>query len=104
TLRERSVKIGSAGKIFSLTGWKVGWAVASPPLAAAIANQHQFLTFTTATPLQWAVAEGLSFPHQWHEAHRAKYSPGKDRLVKGLTSAGFEVLPSSGTWFVTVDL
>ncbi len=103
-LRERAVKIGSAGKIFSLTGWKVGWAVASPPLAAAIANQHQFLTFTTATPLQWAVAEGLALPHQWHEAHRAKYSPGKDRLVRGLTAAGFDVLPSSGTWFVTVDL
>jgi aspartate/methionine/tyrosine aminotransferase len=103
-LRERAVKIGSAGKIFSLTGWKVGWAVASPPLAAAIANQHQFLTFTTATPLQWAVAQGLAFPHQWHEAHRAKYAPGKDRLVSGLISAGFDVLPSSGTWFVTVDL
>ena len=103
-LRERAVKIGSAGKIFSLTGWKVGWAVASPPLAAAIANQHQFLTFTTATPLQWAVAQGLAFPHQWHEAHRAIYAHGKNRLVGKLKAAGFQVLPSSGTWFVTIDL
>src|SRR5690606_5571493 len=73
-LRNRAIKIGSAGKIFSLTGWKVGWAVATPPLADAIAQQHQFLTFTTATPLQWAVAEGLALPHEWHEAHRALYA------------------------------
>ena len=65
-LRERTVKIGSAGKIFSLTGWKIGWAVAAPPLADAIAAQHQFLTFTTATLLQWAVAEGLALPPEWH--------------------------------------
>jgi len=104
SLRERAVKIGSAGKIFSLTGWKVGWAVAAPPLAAAIADQHQFLTFTTATPLQWAVADGLSLPSSWHEEHRAKYARGKDRLVAGLEQAGFHVLPASGTWFVTIDL
>lgn len=103
-LRERSVKIGSAGKIFSLTGWKVGWAIASPELAALIAGQHQFLTFTTAVPLQWAVAEGLALPAEWHEAHRARYAAAKDRLVRGLTDAGYAVLPSAATWFVTVDL
>lgn len=103
-LRNRAIKIGSAGKIFSLTGWKVGWAVATPPLADAIAQQHQFLTFTTATPLQWAVAEGLALPHEWHEAHRALYARARDRLTGGLEAAGFRVLPSSGTWFVTVDL
>ncbi|OJW63814.1 MAG: aminotransferase [Sphingomonadales bacterium 63-6] len=103
-LRNRAVKIGSAGKIFSLTGWKIGWAVAVPALANAIAAQHQFLTFTTATPLQWAVAEGLALPHQWHEAHRAQYGASRRRLVAGLEAAGYAVLPSSGTWFVTVDL
>jgi N-succinyldiaminopimelate aminotransferase len=103
-LRERSVKIGSAGKIFSLTGWKVGWAVASPELAALIAGQHQFLTFTTAVPLQWAVAEGLALPAEWHAAHRARYGAAKDRLVRGLSEAGYAVLPSAATWFVTVDL
>jgi aspartate/methionine/tyrosine aminotransferase len=103
-LRDRAVKIGSAGKIFSLTGWKVGWAVASPELAALIAGQHQFLTFTTAVPLQWAVAEGLALPHQWHEAHRARYAAAKDRLVRGLGDAGYAVLPSAATWFVTIDL
>ena len=104
SLRQRSVKIGSAGKIFSLTGWKVGWAVASAELAALIAGQHQFLTFTTAVPLQWAVAEGLALPAEWHEAHRARYAAAKDRLVRGLSDAGYAVLPSAATWFVTIDL
>lgn len=104
TLRERAVKVGSAGKIFSLTGWKVGWAAAAPPLAEAIARQHQFLTFTTAPPLQWAVAEGLALPPAWHADHRARYAAGRERLVSGLTDAGYVLLPSDGTWFVTVDL
>jgi aspartate/methionine/tyrosine aminotransferase len=104
SLAERTVKIGSAGKIFSMTGWKVGWAVAAPPLAAAVAGKHQFLTFTTATPLQWAVAEVLALPQAWHQTHRARYASAKARLVDGLTSAGFAVLPASGTWFITLDL
>jgi aspartate/methionine/tyrosine aminotransferase len=104
SLSERSVKIGSAGKIFSLTGWKVGWAAASSELAALIAGQHQFLTFTTAVPLQWAVTEGLALPSEWHAAHRARYAAGKDRLVRGLSAASYAVLPSAATWFVTIDL
>lgn len=104
SLSERAVKIGSAGKIFSLTGWKIGWAIAARPLAEAIAAQHQFLTFTTATPLQWAVAEGLSLPQEWHDAHRAQYEAARARLVNGLTAAGFKLLPADGTWFVTIDL
>lgn len=104
SLAQRTVKIGSAGKIFSMTGWKVGWAIAAPPLAAAVAGRHQFLTFTTATPLQWAVAEALALPGEWHAAHRARYAAAKERLVDGLTRAGIAVLPASGTWFITVDL
>jgi N-succinyldiaminopimelate aminotransferase len=103
-LAERAIKVGSAGKIFSMTGWKVGWAVAAPALAARIAGRHQFLTFTTATPLQWAVAEAFALPAGWHRAHLARYVAAKARLVGGLTSAGFSVLPASGTWFVTIDL
>lgn len=103
-LAERTVKIGSAGKIFSMTGWKVGWAIAAPPLARAVAARHQFLTFTTATPLQWAVAECLDLPPTWHRAHRARYAAAKQRLEGGLEEAGFNVLPASGTWFVTIDL
>lgn len=103
-LRDRSIKVGSAGKLFSLTGWKVGWVVAAPPLADMIAAQHQFLTFTTATPLQWAVAEGLALPDAWHDAHAAIYAPRREQLVHGLEAAGYVVLPGDGTWFVTVDL
>ncbi len=104
SLRARAIKVGSAGKIFSLTGWKIGWAVAAPPLAAAIAGQHQFLTFTTATPLQWAVAEGLALPPGWFADHRATYAPRRLQLIEGLEQAGYRVLPSAGTWFVTIDL
>lgn len=104
SLAERSVKVGSAGKIFSMTGWKVGWAVAAPPLAAQIAAKHQFLTFTTPPALQWAAAEGLAQPDSWFNAQRARYAALKARLVQGLEAAGFVVLPASGTWFVTIDL
>lgn len=103
-LAPRTVKIGSAGKIFSMTGWKIGWAVAAQALADAVAAKHQFLTFTTATPLQWAVAEALALPADWHVAHRERYAAAKVRLISGLEAAGFAVLPASGTWFVTVDL
>jgi aspartate/methionine/tyrosine aminotransferase len=98
------VKVGSAGKIFSLTGWKIGWAVAAPELAERIAARHQFLTFTTPTPLQWAVADGLSLGRDWLSAHAARYVPGRRALIQGLTEAGYSLLPASATWFVTVDL
>jgi N-succinyldiaminopimelate aminotransferase len=103
-LRNRAIKVGSAGKIFSLTGWKVGWAVAAPALADAIAGQHQWLTFTTATPLQWAVADGLALSPSWFASHREAYAPRRTQLIEGLQQAGYEVLPSAGTWFITVDL
>ena len=103
-LRERAIKVGSAGKLFSLTGWKIGWAVAAPPLAAMIAGQHQWLTFTSAVPLQWAVAEGLALPRVWHAEHRDTYAPRQQQLIEGLEAAGYAVLPSAGSWFVSVDL
>jgi N-succinyldiaminopimelate aminotransferase len=103
-LHERCVKIGSAGKIFSLTGWKVGWACAPTPIAAAIARAHQYLTFTTPPALQWAVAEGLSLPPAWHAAHRSTHAHGRARLIHGLHGAGYRVLAGPGTWFVHVDL
>jgi N-succinyldiaminopimelate aminotransferase len=103
-LAARTVKVGSAGKIFSLTGWKIGWAIAPPDLAEAIAAQHQFLTFTVPPPLQWAVAEGLALPADWHAAHRARYVPGRTRLIEGLEQAGYTVMPAEATWFVSIDL
>lgn len=103
-LRERTVKIGSAGKIFSLTGWKVGWICAAPELARQIAGTHQFLTFTTATPLQWAVAEGLRLPAAWHDSHRDRYRQARDFLASRLMDAGYAVQPSCATWFLILDL
>ena len=104
SLAERAVKVGSAGKIFSMTGWKVGWAVAAPALAERIAARHQFLTFTTPPALQWAAVAGLALPDVWFEAQRTRYAALKARLVSGLEAAGFVVLPASGTWFITLDL
>ena len=103
-MRERTVKIGSAGKIFSVTGWKVGWMCAAPPLATLLARAHQFLTFTTPPHLQWAVAEGLAKPESWFASMRADYQASRDRLVAGLCAAGYAVNASGATWFVTVDL
>lgn len=103
-MRERTVKIGSAGKIFSLTGWKVGWLCAAPPLAAVLAKAHQFLTFTTPPNLQAAVALGLGKPAAWFDAMCAGYQASRDRLTTGLEALGLAVLPCPATWFVNVDL
>lgn len=103
-MRDRTVKIGSAGKIFSVTGWKVGWMCAAPPIATLLARAHQFITFTTPPNLQWAVAEGLAKPENWFAAMRASYQASRDRLVQGLRAAGYAVNSSAATWFVTIDL
>ena len=103
-MAERTVKVGSAGKIFSLTGWKVGWAVAAPELAKAVANVHQFLTFTTAPNLQSAVAYGLGKGDDYYAAMRALFAEARDYLTAGLESAGYRVLPAEGTYFLNVDL
>jgi len=103
-MRERTVKIGSAGKIFALTGWKVGWAIAAPPLAAAITSLHQYLTFTIAPNLQAAVAYGLAKDDAWFDAMRADLGGARDRLAGGLRDAGFVALASEGTYFLSVDL
>ena len=103
-MAERIVKVGSAGKIFSLTGWKVGWAVAPAGLAAAVAGTHQFLTFTTAPNLQAAVAWGLAKDDSYYAAMRAGFAAARDRMSDMLGDAGYDVLPCEGTYFLTVDL
>jgi len=103
-MRDRTVKVGSAGKIFALTGWKVGWIVAGETLAPQVAKAHQFLTFTTPPNLQWAVAQGLAKPRSWFEDMRAGFARSRDRLIAGLERSGYAVLPSQATWFVSVDL
>ncbi|HUO23764.1 MAG TPA: aminotransferase [Caulobacteraceae bacterium] len=103
-MRERTIKVGSAGKIFSLTGWKTGWACAAPPLAAAVAKAHAFLTFTTPPNLQWAAAYGLAKDERYFAAMREGFSRSRDRLAAGLKAEGFAVLASEGTYFMLVDL
>jgi N-succinyldiaminopimelate aminotransferase len=103
-MRERTIKIGSAGKIFALTGWKVGWLIAAAPLARQLAKVHQFLTFATPPNLQWAVAEGLAKAPGWFVAMRDGFAAQRARLVDGLRAAGYVVLPAQATWFVTIDL
>lgn len=100
----RCVKIGSAGKIFALTGWKVGFVVAAPPLLAGIAGAHQFITFTTPPNLQEAVAYGLAKDAAWFGGMRETYRASRDRLAAGLGRAGYVVLPGAGTYFLCVDL
>ncbi|WP_036001434.1 aminotransferase class I/II-fold pyridoxal phosphate-dependent enzyme, partial [Bradyrhizobium yuanmingense] len=103
-MRERTIKVGSAGKIFSLTGWKIGFVCAAPPLLRVAAKVHQFLTFTTAPNLQAAVAYGLGKSDDYFLSMRKDLTRSRDRLTKGLESLGFPVLKSQGTYFLTVDL
>ncbi len=103
-LRDRTIKIGSAGKIFSLTGWKVGFACAAPPLRDLVAKAHQFLTFTTPPNLQAAVAYGLAKPDTYFDDMRTGFARSRDRLAGGLAGLGFPVLPSEATYFLNVDL
>lgn len=103
-MRERTVKIGSAGKMFGMTGWKVGFLCAAPALTKALAGAHQFLTFTTPPNLQEAVAFGLEAPGDWFQTMPAGLQRSRDRLAAGLREAGFVVLDSGGTYFLNVDL
>jgi aspartate/methionine/tyrosine aminotransferase len=103
-MRERTVKIGSAGKIFSLTGWKVGFVMAAPELLRVLAKAHQFITFTTPPNLQTAVAYGLAKDDSYFAAMRAGYQRSRNRFAAGLAARGFSVLPSAGTYFLNVDL
>jgi N-succinyldiaminopimelate aminotransferase len=101
---ERTVKIGSAGKLFGMTGWKVGFLIAAPPLTKALAAAHQFLTFTTPPNLQAGVAWGLEHHRAWFETMPADLQRSRDRLTAGLRAAGYVVLESQGTYFLNVDL
>jgi aspartate/methionine/tyrosine aminotransferase len=101
---ERTIKIGSAGKLLALTGWKVGWVVAEPDLAERVAQVHQFLTFTTAPPLQVAVEAGLVLPDGWFDAGRVQLRAARDRLGAALSAGGWHLLPTQGSYFLMADL
>ena len=102
-MRDRCIRIGSAGKSFSLTGWKVGYVTAAAPLAELIARAHQNLTFTTPPNLQRAVAFGLSKDGGYFEQLSSGLAERRDQLRSGLREIGFRVLESSGSYFVIAD-
>ncbi len=102
-MAKRAVKIGSAGKIFGVTGWKIGWLCAAPEVARVLARAHQFITFTTPPALQYAVAKGLALPELIAE-RRNSWAATRVVLNRALTEHGFAVLPNAATWFSCIDL
>ncbi|WBB79214.1 pyridoxal phosphate-dependent aminotransferase [Micromonospora sp. WMMD882] len=103
-MRERTLRISSAGKTFSCTGWKVGWASGPAALVSALLRVKQFLTFVNAAPLQPAVAVALALPDDYYTDLLTGMRQRRDQLVDGLTEAGFDVLVPEGTYFVTADV
>jgi L-glutamine---4-(methylsulfanyl)-2-oxobutanoate aminotransferase len=100
---DRTVTLSSLGKTFSLTGWKIGWAVAPDHLTAGVRAAHQFLTFATATPLQHAAAAALQAPRAYFEELADSYRRKRDLLAKGLEDIGLEVFVPEGTYFMMAD-
>jgi N-succinyldiaminopimelate aminotransferase len=103
-MRERTVTISSAGKTFSLTGWKIGWSCAAPALTDAVRAVHQFVTFAVSTPFQHAVATGLATADAYYSRLREDYRHRRDRLCDGLEAAGFAVRRPEGTYFALADV
>ena len=103
-MQERCLRIGSAGKAFSLTGWKVGWVCARASLLEPVVKAHQFTTFTTPPNLQVAVAEGLAGPKETLAALAEEMQARRDHFGRGLADLGFAVAPCAGTYFIMVDI
>ncbi|MFE4419288.1 pyridoxal phosphate-dependent aminotransferase [Streptomyces sp. NPDC056817] len=103
-MRERTVSISSAGKTFSFTGWKVGWVTADAPLVAAVRTAKQYLTYVSAGPFQYAIAEALRLPDAYFDTFRADLRRKRDLLGDGLRAAGFKVYQPQGTYFITTDI
>jgi aspartate/methionine/tyrosine aminotransferase len=103
-MRDRVIRIGSAGKTFSMTGWRIGYISGPARLVDAVLKAHQFVAYTCPPHTQAAVAAGLAFPDSYYSDFTRGMEAKRDRAVAGLVRAGFEVLPCEGTYFVTVDL
>jgi aspartate/methionine/tyrosine aminotransferase len=102
-MRDRTIVLGSLGKSFSFTGWKVGWAIAPAPLAAAVRSAHQFTTFCAPTPLQAAAAAALQAPESYFTGFRSEYMARRDRMVSGLRACGFRCETPEGSYFALAD-
>ena len=103
-MRERTVTIGSSGKTFSFTGWKIGWVTGTPELVAAVRTAKQFLTYVSGGPFQYAVAQALRLPAAYFAGLQADLLRKRDLLAGGLRDAGFEVYLPDGTYFITTDI
>jgi N-succinyldiaminopimelate aminotransferase len=101
---ERTITIGSGGKSFSLTGWKVGWASGPRPLIAAVKSVRQHLSYVSGGPFQLAIAKGLGLPDQYFTEFQSDLSVKRDQLSAGLAQIGMRVIPTEGTYFVTTDI
>jgi N-succinyldiaminopimelate aminotransferase len=103
-MRARTVTISSGGKTFSFTGWKVGWVCAAAPLVAAVRAAKQFLTYTSAAPLQLAIARGLGLPRERLDGFAVDLAAKRDLFCDGLSSLGYEVYRPAATYFATTDI
>ena len=103
-MRGRVVSVGSAGKTFSFTGWKVGWATGTPDLVGAVRTTKQFLTFVSSGPFQYAIAQALDLPDSYFARMAADLRDRRDLLASGLREIGFEVYQPDGTYFITTDI
>jgi N-succinyldiaminopimelate aminotransferase len=101
---ERTITVGSAGKSFSFTGWKVGWASGPADLIGAVRVARQHLSYVSSGPFQWAIAEGLALPDSYWESFRSDLQAKRDLLTNALTDLGFGIVPSQGTYFLTTDI
>jgi aspartate/methionine/tyrosine aminotransferase len=102
-MAERTITCSSLGKTFSATGWKIGWAIAPPPLSRVVRSAHQFLTFATATPLQHAAAVALDSGENYVRDLVSAYARARDYLCENLARIGFSVHVPDGTYFVIAD-
>jgi N-succinyldiaminopimelate aminotransferase len=103
-MAERTVTISSAAKMFSFTGWKIGWVTGSPEVVTAVRTVKQFLTYVSGGPFQYAVAQALALPDSYYASIADDLRPKRDFFCDGLAKAGFEVYRPAGTYFITTDV
>ncbi|MGA8023142.1 MAG: aminotransferase class I/II-fold pyridoxal phosphate-dependent enzyme [Candidatus Acidiferrales bacterium] len=103
-MRERTITINALSKTYSVTGWRVGWAIASPEVTSAIRKVHDFLTVGAAAPLQEAGAVALQFPQEYYATLAAEYTQRRERLLGILTGAGFQCFKPSGAYYIMTDI
>jgi N-succinyldiaminopimelate aminotransferase len=102
-MQDRTLTISTLGKTFSVTGWKIGWAIGAAPLVNAVNQAHQFITYAVASPLQAAAVTALNLPFSFFENLQSSYQSRRDRMVGVLKKVGFKVFKPSGSYFVMVD-